>query len=111
MNTALVALRTLLIAALALALGFFLGREHLRLEKPNEPKIIFQKGQDIIRIYLVPEKPKQAPQNLKDLEDMFREPVEADELVPNLEKGENIDKFRNSGVLDDMLMDGFFERG
>jgi hypothetical protein len=45
-------IRTLLIAALTFALGFFMGREHLRLEKPNDPKIIFQQGQDVIRIEL-----------------------------------------------------------
>ncbi len=52
MNTVLMVIRTLLIAALTFALGFFMGREHLRLEKPNDPKIIFQQGQDVIRIEL-----------------------------------------------------------
>ena len=107
MNTALVALRTLLIAALALALGFFIGREHLRLENPNEPKIIFQKGQDIIRIYLVPKMPVSPPKNLEDLEPN----IEAEEHVrPSLLKGEAIDRL-NGGVIDDMIMPGFFERG
>ena len=109
MNTALIALRTLLIAALALALGFFLGREHLRLEKPNEPKIIFQKGQDTIRIYLVPKMPVLPPENFEGLN-----PVEAEKHIgPSLLKGEHIDRLKppNGGVIDDMIMPGFFERG
>jgi hypothetical protein len=76
-NTVLIVIRTFLIAALTFALGFFMGREHLRLEKPVEPKIIFMPE--------LPKLPSRPSHNIEDLDALNPE-----ELLPNIEARQNL---------------------